>query len=315
MTRNSCHIAVIAAVLALHFIPHSINKAVANDEANSATLEFDARERELRRKEEELLRAMDLNSAETTSAQSIEVANPRTESLGSKSLDSKSLGSEALDSDNSQVQVLEIKAPEPKVEAALPSVEKVSTEAPQLTNQQHPALKELAHHPALEPPRKIAAPPLVATNLATTNRIRTKTSEDAPDGTTAKRLGSFYRIDRSDVDSERRRGIPHSQTVPIQQYSTKEPVRPALLTSDELATIQNASTYLKTGPTRLDSTLLRVPQYAEVRIDYRSGDWYRVKTTGGLRGWVPGSSLLFDADTQPQSTVRIGAVTKQLQRP
>ncbi len=300
MTRNSCHIAVIAAVLALHFIPHSINTAVANDEANSANLEFDSRERELRRKEEELLRAMDLNAAETTSAQSIEVANPRTESL---------------DSDNSHVQVLEIKAPEPKVEAALPSVEKVSTEAPQLTNQQHPALKELAHHPALEPPRKIAAPSLVATNLATTNRIRTKTSEDAPDGTTAKRLGSFYRIDRSDVDSERRRGIPHSQTVPIQQYSTKETVRPALLTSDELATIQNASTYLKTGPTRLDSTLLRVPQYAEVRIDYRSGDWYRVKTTGGLRGWVPGSSLLFDADTQPQSTVRIGAVTKQLQRP
>jgi hypothetical protein len=288
MTKKPCHIAVIAVLVALQAAPNAVRNALANDETNAANIEFDSRERELRRKEEELLRAMDLNSAETVTATSIEIANPHTESLDAK---------------GSQVQVLEVKAPEPTVEVAPPALENLPTEQAQAPQQRPAPLKDLEHHPALEPPRKVEAPPLV-----TSNRIRTKTSEQSPDGTTAKRLGSFYRIDRASFDSDRSRPVTHSQTVPIQQYSAAETVRPALLISDELATIQNSSTYLKTGPTRLDSSLVRMPRYTEVRIDYRSGNWYRVKTTGGLRGWVPGSALLFDADTPPRSAVRVGGV-------
>lgn len=294
MVKNSLHLAAITILLTLHVLPGAVRSAAANDEAGTATsVEFDSRERELRRKEEELLRAMDLNSVEVATAPSIEVTNPRNEKLEAKS---------------NQVEVLEIKAPEPQVEVIPPTVEVAAPERSQSIQQRPAPLKELENHPALEPPRKVEAPPLV-----TTNRIRTKTFEASPDGTTAKRLGSFYRIDRADFDSGRGQGITHSRTVPIQQYSVADTNRPALLTSDELATIQSSSTYLKTGPTRLDSTLLRIPRYSEVRVDYRSGEWYRVKTTGGLRGWVPGSALLFDADTPPRSTVRVGAVKKQFQ--
>lgn len=286
----------IIAIIALLANPAPVCNAQSNDEANTAAMEFDSRERELRRKEQELLRAMDLNSVETTANPSLQVASPQIDSQQSIS---------PSEANNGKAQALEIQAPEPKAQLAPNTEQSAPADRIQPAQQQPVALKELTHHPALEPPQKakVEAPPVV-----TTNRIRTKTVEEAPDGTTADRLGSFYRIDRAEVGAGRVKSITRPQTVPIQRYAASEVARPALLTSDDLATIQHASTALKTGPHRLDSTLLKIPQYSEVHIDYRSGEWYRVKTNSGIRGWVPGSALLFDADTPQTSTVRVGAV-------
>ncbi len=290
----------------MRFTPAVVRSAVADDESNTAIVEVDARERELRRKEQELLRVMDLNAAEKVANPSQKVVDPSKESLESKSLDLK----RAAETTNVQGRVLEIKAPESKVQESPDTEQDPRVVSIQSDQQQPIPLKDLAHHPALEPPPKvkIEPPPLVATS-----RIRTRTVEEAPDGTTANRLGSFYRIDRADLETKHKESGGRRQTVPIRNYKSSEVIRPALLTSDELATIQNPSTWLKTGPHRLDSTLIKIPQNAEVRIDYRSGEWYRIKTTGGIRGWVIGSALLFDTDTPPSSTVRVGAVLEELE--
>jgi hypothetical protein len=295
MLNNVCYLARFVMLLVLFGHQLLWSSAFADDQGSAANVEIDSRERELRRKEEELLRAMDLNSAEDMPAPS------SVQETGS-SLASSEDNHNSEDTHN-KVQVLEIKVPDPEVEA-VPLVE----DEPKASQLRRGHLKDLEQHPALAPPPKVESAPVV-----TTNRIRTKTFEEAPDGTTAKRLGSFYRIDRTDFDSTHGHGAKHSQTVPIHQYTATDTARPALLTSDELATIQNASTHLKTGPTRLDSSLLRMPQYSEVRIDYRSGDWYRVQTTQGVRGWVPSSSLLFDSDKAYRSAVRVGGVRRNLE--
>lgn len=308
--KNAHYIALLLSVVTLSSPNGALELALANDEQNASDNPgIDSREQELRRKEQELLRAMDLNSTE--------VSQTTPESMIQKS---PALGTNTLEGDNTgSVKVLEIKAPEP----AQNSNSEISIDPPNLTNRENPKpeqpvekvvasseglsntdrLKGLEHHPALEPPQKPKVVP-----VATSNRVRTKRSEDFPDGTTARRIGSFYRIDRDTTDANDSSNAGHTRTVPLEDLGPAITVRPALLTSDELATIRNSSTYLKTGPTRLDSTLLRIPQNSEVSIDYRSGAWYRIRTTNGVRGWVPGSSLLFDAGSSPRSTVRVGGV-------
>jgi hypothetical protein len=271
------------------------NLALANDEGAADNTSIDSREQELRRKEEELLRSMNLDSSDVPMAPAASTEQEASTVIVNPSEGGSSAGS---------ITVLEIKAPESAPvteEQASASIETVSTT--EVTKPK--ALQELQKHPALEPPKKIQAPP-----LATSNRVRTKAYYDSPDGTTAKRLGSFYRLNPSGASSRPTFDAARSRTVPIQDLTPAVTARPALLTSDELATIRNASTYLKTGPTRLDSTLLKIPQHTEVLIDYRSGAWYRVRTNNGVRGWVPGSALLFDAGTSPRSTVKIGGIQR-----
>jgi hypothetical protein len=277
--------------------------AIADDVTVSNSIELDSREQELRRKEQELLQALEVKSDQAATTEHI----PQAESPAPAN----------LREDAEAIRILEVRAPEskPAFEKALdvaPKNELRQDSTPQeMTQQSHSnqseALKELQHHPALEPPRKAKTVPMVPSN-----RVRTKTFEEFPDGTTAKRVGSFYRIDRAGADSQSVNGAERARTVPLQDIVPANSTRPAMLTSEELATIRSTSTYLKTGPTRLDSALLKVPQYSEVTIDHRSGTWYRVKTANGVRGWVPGSALLFDDGMNPRSTVRISGVQNPL---
>ncbi|NBO63829.1 MAG: hypothetical protein EBU88_03065, partial [Acidobacteria bacterium] len=75
-----------------------------------------------------------------------------------------------------------------------------------------------------------------------------------------------------------------------------------------VATISVTPAKLRSGPSTANSTLGSLSKYSEVTIDYRSGEWYRVKTAAGQRGWVRGPSLIFDTDITETSTVKIGAV-------
>lgn len=307
MYKVVLYLASASLISCLGLCDQIFTAALANDGVVSDTTELDSRERELRRKEQELLQAIDFNPSSPPSDQGTQSERTDTPAPGAES---------------AAVTVLEIKAPETVTAETVVAEGSLQDNSPQDTlpqtstnhrdhaqaNAAEPdALKQLENHPALVPPRKTRTTPIVPNN-----RIRTKTYDEFPDGTTAKRVGSFYRIDRPGTDSVSSNGMGKPRTVPLSDLTPANATRPALLTSEELATIRSTSTYLKTGPTRLDSTLLKIPQYSEVTIDHRSGTWYRIKTTNGVRGWVPGSALLFEDGMNPRSTVRIGAVQSPL---
>jgi len=282
------HRAAVALFFALYASVCLCPIAFAIDEASTETTTIDSREDELRRKEQELLRAIDLS---TTTSPPAAMAPAEAHAKPVERVDA------------APSIILDVKAPEEPI-AAEPLGQVQQFQPPVEKPAEKPTvLQELTRHPALEPPKKIPATPPVAPN-----RVRTKSYDDFPDGTTARRVGSFYRIDRGGDNSNSIGAAARARTVPIHDMSPTSTGRPALLTSDELATIRNSSTYLRTGPTLSDSALLKVPQYTEVTIDYRSGTWYRVRTDNGIRGWVPGSSLLFDPNLSPHSTVRVGGV-------
>ena len=64
---------------------------------------------------------------------------------------------------------------------------------------------------------------------------------------------------------------------------------------------------LRIGPSSRESTLFLVPAHTQVLIDTRVGQWYRVSTPDGTRGWIYGNSLLFDIPTDRDSTIRVHA--------
>jgi hypothetical protein len=165
-------------------------------------------------------------------------------------------------------------------------------------------LRALEQHPALE-----AAKPQVPASSSPSNAIRTHQSDGSHDGTTATKLGTYTRVKRPQVESAPvHRETARSKMVPLHEIEQEASIRNVSYSAVEPATIRTPSVRLKTGPTKLDTSLVVLPQYSEVTIDYRSGGWYRVRTESGLRGWVPGTALLFDAGISQRSAVRIGAV-------
>jgi hypothetical protein len=247
-------------------------------EADIMIMDEAAREQELQRKEEELLRSLGAHPEPATKS----VSGP----------------AEA-------VQIGKVEVP-----ARIESSEGDSFN--QVVVQEEPArnsLRALEHHPALDA-RQVPA----ANQSPPSNTIRTYVPDDGYDGTTAARVGAFHRVDRSQPrDNRPQRETASTHTISLQEIEKEASLRHASLDFNEVATIRNASTRLKIGPARSDSNLhAPLPQYSEVSIDYRSGSWYRVRTTSGVRGWVHGSSLLFDAGISPRSAVRIGAVSSNI---
>lgn len=272
------------AAIGFIFCATSLQSSFAQSELTIDTSAIDAREQELRRKEQELLQNLDLNTTH--------ISDEKTSSSAS----SKPV--KAVSEETNAVTVLEINAPQPK------AAEDIKPENADVVSVSKPApLKEIEQHPALAPKAVPTPAPFV-----TRNRVRTYSNDNYPDGTTARRVGSFYRLDNSDNRRGNGSRASKAHTVSIDQISREPKVRPALLTSDESATISNANTFLKTGPARSDSSLLKVPRDSGVKIDYRTGSWYRVKTEAGVRGWVPGTSLVFDTDVPAGSTVRVGGI-------
>lgn len=263
-----------------------LSVAHAQDLSASETSSIDLRESELRRKEQEILKSLNLDHAQAAAPLN---APPQESTLSGQ----RDMLIDAGVSEAMPVTVLDIQAPE----EALIVEERPNGDGPQ-------RLLELQHHPALNP-RPTPKPYLPPSN----NTIRTKSYEDFPDGTTAKRVGSFYRIGSSPSASASKPPVGSGRTVPLNELSGQATVRPALFNSDRIAVIRNTSTVLRTGPSRFDSVLVKIPQYSEVTIDYRSGGWYRIQTDEGIRGWLPGNSLLFQNGVSPRSVVHIGGVS------
>ncbi len=76
--------------------------------------------------------------------------------------------------------------------------------------------------------------------------------------------------------------------------------------SSEVASIAVDRAPLRIGPGQRESALLVMSRDAQVTIEYRTGEWYRVITDAGTRGWLSSGALLFDVGVPSTSTVRIG---------
>ncbi len=246
-------------------------------------MQIAAREQELRRKEEELLQAM--------------------REAGAREVGTREAGPSAAQ-DTAQTTPKKVVVQEQSVAA---QVEQVSVQADDelVEADEHQQLRALEHHPALrskKPEASLSSQPVPGT-------IKTHSVESQPDGTTARRLGTYTRVNRDNYEWPRsQRATAQAHTVSLGEIQHEASIRSVSLAHEEVATIRNNVTHLRTGPSRLDTNLLSLPQYSEVSIDYRSGSWYRVKTTQGVRGWVPGTALLFDAGISPRSAVRVGAI-------
>jgi hypothetical protein len=101
----------------------------------------------------------------------------------------------------------------------------------------------------------------------------------------------------------RRVAVAPQPSNPI-DYDSYDPA----LRDSSIATIVIDKAPLRVGPSKNESALYVLPRATEVTIEYRSGEWYRVITESGVRGWVYGSSLRFNVGVSPVSAVRVGGV-------
>lgn len=77
-------------------------------------------------------------------------------------------------------------------------------------------------------------------------------------------------------------------------------------TTAEIATISADRAPVRVGPNRNESTIFTLDRFHQVRIELRSGEWYRIITNSGSRGWISGQALTFgNVDSDPNSSVRI----------
>lgn len=165
-------------------------------------------------------------------------------------------------------------------------------------------LKTMGQHPALEQ-RKL--PPTLPTPVP---RIKTYGKEGSLGESTAKRLDTFRRTDNFGIPSnEIHYPSKRAISVSLDELHQEAATRSASLNRPEVATIGISAVKLRSAPTTRNAVITNLPRFSEVAIDYRSGDWYRVQTTSGQRGWVKGGALLFDAGISTSSAVRIGAVS------
>jgi hypothetical protein len=242
------------------------------------------REEELRRKEAELLQAISLG---TQLPQNIEPAVAPNQIVNTD---------QAKVSGPIHAPALSIgKAGGETVSSDIEPESSATTESPQFR-----ALQEMENHPALDAKKK-ASPAAVP-------RVKASNRESSPK---ARKPDTFRRVDRDrDKTDDSRELLTNPRTVSLQEIEAERD-RPAPYQYEAIATIAGREATLRTGPRAGDRVLGSAPRFSEVNIDYRSGDWYRVQTGSGLRGWIQGRNLLFDAGISHNSTVRIGAVKQE----
>jgi hypothetical protein len=87
--------------------------------------------------------------------------------------------------------------------------------------------------------------------------------------------------------------------------------RPSL--DAEVARITKNKAPLRIGPGARESIITHLSRDNVVTIEHRTSGWYRVVTSDGARGWIPGSYLVFDTNLYSDSTVQVGAYEPELE--
>jgi hypothetical protein len=99
----------------------------------------------------------------------------------------------------------------------------------------------------------------------------------------------------------------------LQEDSAPAIEMPANSRSSEVATVVIDRAPIRVAPGRQESALYVMPRNTEVTLEHRSGEWYRVVTASGVRGWIFGSALRFNTGVSAASTVRIGGYRASLE--
>lgn len=136
--------------------------------------------------------------------------------------------------------------------------------------------------------------------------VRTHYSQDHHDGTTARRINRFFKLqpDNWNADDGRQRGT----LSPLTEASESERRVPTYDSQSLMATIRSRRAILKMSPNN-NTRILTLSRETPVEIDYRKGSWYRVKTSTGMRGWIDGSDLLFNEGVSSASLIHIGGIS------
>jgi|GEM_PF-2471768 len=248
--------------------------------SDASTNSLAAREEELKRRESELLRSMGM-----APDSALNQDNKRIETATSLVNDVSKLSQPATGGETSTT-ILQEKQERFSNDEALES------------------LRAIENHPALQSKKK----PL-QTNLGRSGSIVTHRGLHTKNEGTARKIDTFRRVDQTrSFGSDNNDARTYSRLVSLQEIERGASRRPAPLADPSVATISVTPAKLRSGPSTANSTLGSLSKYSEVTIDYRSGEWYRVKTAAGQRGWVRGPSLIFDTDITETSTVKIGAV-------
>jgi len=280
LRASSYTLALVTIVTSSNVLAQAPESTDGKSEAAGFSAEaLSNREEELRRKEAELLQAISSGSATSRSPQPVDLESP-------------------ISASPTTTDAIRISPPlEAPVQPVVSSGVAPTEVEPSAEFQ---ALKEMGNHPALE---KKKAKPQAAPQPT---KVTTRGSSSA-----SRKPDTFRRVER---DSDRSDYAPNlytnPRTISLQEIESERD-RPAPYQYVAVATIAGRDASLRTGPRNVDRTLGSAPRFSEVSIDYRSGDWYRVQTETGLRGWIQGRNLLFDAGISYNSTVRIGAVKSE----
>jgi hypothetical protein len=114
-------------------------------------------------------------------------------------------------------------------------------------------------------------------------------------------------VDRGDHYTQGSDLEARSHTVPIRGEEGSASEHTTGKRTSEIATIATDRAPLRIGPGRLESALFVLPRNTQVTVERRTGDWFRVLTSSGMRGWIHGPTLIFAAGISPDSAVRIRA--------
>ena len=77
--------------------------------------------------------------------------------------------------------------------------------------------------------------------------------------------------------------------------------------TSEKARVTVTRAHLRIAPGRSESTLFTMPRDSIVSIETRDGEWYRVVTTTGIRGWLFARDVVFDYGVPESSSVSVQA--------
>lgn len=89
--------------------------------------------------------------------------------------------------------------------------------------------------------------------------------------------------------------------------SCSESIDDPYVPTSKQARVVASRAHLRVGPGRSESSLFMMPKNAIVSIEFRNGQWYRVVTATGIRGWLSSGDVIFDVDVPESSTVQVGA--------
>ena len=151
--------------------------------------------------------------------------------------------------------------------------------------------------PAL--PAQAAVPPL---NVCPPCTVQQASSKSAP----KKRSPSVSGRSTRSASASSTSTIRDEFTFHGRSGSCSDSIDDPYVPTSKQARVVASRAHLRIAPGRSQSSLFVMPKNAIVSIELRDGQWYRVTTSTGIRGWLATQDVIFDVDVPESSTVKVG---------